>query len=827
MASADPSGADAAAQDAPVQQPASQPATQFQGADLRIDPSWAAAAQSPEPLPGSSNIGANPALDQIWAAVPSGYNLMRTPLDVRDPAAATRALSLCAWAKNNNVKLLFVLSGADPGEPLPQDYPKAAAEFIKNLVAQFRNGGDQALAGWAQIKAFQIENELNHPGRHGGMTAPKGKDVSLAAAKSLRKAQTEALKGSSLQAVPLAASASFDFPLVQAGAIAGVPLTDAAYDKAYQELKNFLSASAASNDIDFLVVDWFAGSISAGSADRFPQLLDKLVLDLPGKRLFFTSGFSSVGHTADQQQSFVAGFSDLANFCASRGGDCRLAGTILHELLNGTGAVSGSQSAAAPADWQTWDWTAKAAELTAMWTKGKNYDNLAQWLAAEDNSMGLVTLQTDSSQSASTPQTPSPGTPSAPNGNPADSPLVNQQTPGGQPPVGGFNPNTGSNSGNQPPCMSQPASPAGGFPQTPAATTCQSFGAKQMFLSPLANFLQQTSQQAATAVVQKILPGSRTVPGGTYSDPGAPVSNSGGPPAAVNNTPGGYPINAPNNGLPTSTTQPWPVTADTTTAGTTSQSGASNGGANLTGNPSGNAGAVPPDGSGSATTVQMQAPATSVQVQQTIPSGANSRPNNRGSANGTLKFQQVVNVHGPQSPQGPTTGGQQPGSLPTQPPQQSDSQKVVGLPDPGYRPGQPVQTLSLNPRAANPSNPVNPSKKASGAVNLSVTGYAIRLTPAQPRVGEKVTFVVIVSNLGAQPSQYASATFVLFGGSKQFMSPPIRFSVGGHGTAQVSWTTTLPNQGGSMNVKVTVADAQDSNPAADKTNMVRFLVTNR
>src|SRR2546422_5111771 len=44
-----------------------------------------------------------------------------------------------------------------------------------------------------------------------------------------------------------------------------------------------------------------------------------------------------------------------------------------------------------------WDWQAKAAELTAMWTQNKTSDDMSWWLAKVDNNMGLVTLQNDAS----------------------------------------------------------------------------------------------------------------------------------------------------------------------------------------------------------------------------------------------------------------------------------------------------------------------------------------------------------------------------------------------------------------------------------------------
>jgi hypothetical protein len=370
------------------------------GVDLQLDPSWVDASQFPSQSAGFPNSGTNATLQQIWGALqPGGYNVLRIPIDVRDATgSANRAANLCAWAKANNVQLIFVMSGADPGKPIAADFANKASDFVKALVGLMRANNGQYLPNYSQIMALQVEQEINHSGRHGGMKEADAQQFVLAAAHAVRGAETDALNGSGLSATPLTTSLSFDFDLVSAGAIAGGTLTDAAYNQAYQAIKQSLTGLAASADLDLLVVDWYAGSIGGGGVEKAPEFLKSLLADVPGKQLVLGTGFSTAFRSADDQKRlFTTAFANLSDFRASNGTGCLFVGTIFREALNGKNANPNPPRPTLPADMSTWDWNAKAAELTAMWTKAKKSDDMKWWLTKVDNNMGLVTLQTDGS----------------------------------------------------------------------------------------------------------------------------------------------------------------------------------------------------------------------------------------------------------------------------------------------------------------------------------------------------------------------------------------------------------------------------------------------
>jgi len=370
------------------------------GVDARVDPSWVDGSQFPSQAVNFPNSGTNAAFQQVWAALqPAGYSVLRVPLDVRDStASANRAANLCVWAKNNNVQLILLLTAADPAKPIAGDISKKVADFAKALVALMRGNGGQYLANYTQIMAYQIEEELNHSGKHGGMAKSAAQQLALAAAHSLRDAERDALDGSGLSATPLMASASFDFDLVSAGAIAGGAMPDAAYSQAYQALKQFLTGLSGSADFDLLAVDWFAGSVGGGGIEKAPELLKSLLTDLPGKQIVLGTGFSTAFRSADEQKRlFTTAFANLSDFRASIGTDCPFVGTIFREALNGNTPDPAPPRATLPGEMDKWDWTAKAAELSAMWTKKKKSADMTWWLTRVENNMGLVTLQNDAS----------------------------------------------------------------------------------------------------------------------------------------------------------------------------------------------------------------------------------------------------------------------------------------------------------------------------------------------------------------------------------------------------------------------------------------------
>jgi hypothetical protein len=368
------------------------------GVDLRLDPTWIDGSNSPSQSSNFPNSGTSSAFQQVWGVLkPGGYSVLRVTLDVRDSAAAAnRAANLCAWAKANNVRLILSLTAEDAGQPISDSFPKQSSDFVKALVGLVRANNGQYLANYSQILAYQLEDELNHPGKHGGMTESAAQQLALAAAKSLRSTEHDSLNGSGTASTPLVASASFDFDLISAGAIAGGTMSDANYSQAYETLKKFLSGLAGSADLDVLVVDWFVGSLGGGGVEKAPALLKSLLTDVTGKQLILGTGFSTAFRSPDEQKRlFTTAFANLGDFRASNGADSPFIGTIFREALNGSTPNPAAPRASLPAEVDKWDWTARAAELTAMWTQKKDSADMTWWLSRVENNMGLITLQSD------------------------------------------------------------------------------------------------------------------------------------------------------------------------------------------------------------------------------------------------------------------------------------------------------------------------------------------------------------------------------------------------------------------------------------------------
>jgi len=105
------------------------------GVDLRLDPAWLDSS-FPSQSASFPNSGANAAFQQVWGALqPGGYSVLRVTLDVRDSAGtANRAANLCAWAKANNVRLIFSLTAEDAGQPISDSLPKQSSDFVKAFV---------------------------------------------------------------------------------------------------------------------------------------------------------------------------------------------------------------------------------------------------------------------------------------------------------------------------------------------------------------------------------------------------------------------------------------------------------------------------------------------------------------------------------------------------------------------------------------------------------------------------------------------------------------------------------------------------------------------
>ena len=370
------------------------------GVDLRLDPSWVDSTQFPSQSPNYLNSGTSAAFQQVWGGLqPGGYNVLRMRIDVSDAnAAANRVANLCVWAKSNNVQLILTLTGSGEGQPLNPYYPTQVSNFITAVITLLQNNGSQYLVDYSQVMAYQLDDETNHVGRHGGMAASDARQLALQAAKSLRQTERVALNGTGVGATPLLASASFDFELVKVGSIAGGSMTDTQYSRAYQALRQFLSGLAASPDIDLVAVDWFAGSIGGGGVDKAPDLLKSLLSDVPGKQIILTTGFSTAFRSSDEQKRlFTTAFASLSGYRASVGTNCPFVGAIFREGINGSNPNPNPPRANLPGEMDKWDWQAKAAELTAMWTQKKQSPDMSWWLTKVENNMGVITLQTDAS----------------------------------------------------------------------------------------------------------------------------------------------------------------------------------------------------------------------------------------------------------------------------------------------------------------------------------------------------------------------------------------------------------------------------------------------
>src|SRR6266550_5960385 len=375
------------------------------GIDFVFDPSWVDAAQFPSQSAANPNFGTTQTFQQVWDALkPSGFNVLRFSVDVRDAqSSVNRFANLCLWAQNNNVRLVPILTGGERGKSLGPDFSTHVSAFIKGLIAAFSANGGQNLKAYSQILAYQLEDEMNHAGRHGAMSQEAAQLRVLQAAGAVHKTEQDALKDSGLNLTPVMVNASFDYELIKLRAIAGTPLGDEAYGKAYASLKQFLSELASSSDVDLIGLDWFAGSISAGGVDKFATLLRSLTADFPGKQIVFTTGFSTAFASADEQKRFYAlTFANLADFHVSEGVDAPFVGVFYHEALTaGTNNPTASNFAA---DMSKWDWGSRADELAQMWSGGASSDVMTKWLQTIETNMGLILMSPGSSGSVITQQ---------------------------------------------------------------------------------------------------------------------------------------------------------------------------------------------------------------------------------------------------------------------------------------------------------------------------------------------------------------------------------------------------------------------------------------
>jgi hypothetical protein len=372
------------------------------GVDLRFDPSWVDGAKFPSQ---SSNFGVSESLQRVWDSLaPSGFNVIRFVIDVDDArSSGVQAANLCVWARSNNVKLLPILSSANGSRNIDSDFPKRTSEFIKALIHSLRNDDNRHLEAYSQILAIQIESQINHAGLHNGLSADDGLKYLRKAAAEIRGAEEKLLKDTGLSSTPLMVNASFDYELIRSRAIAGVTLTDDAFGRGYETFRQFLARLGSIPEIDIVGVDWFAGSLSAGGVERFPNLLRSVTADLSNKQIIFTTGFSTGFNTPESQKnSYALAFNNLADYRASEGIDSPFTGVIFHEATNGPEHDAAPPSARTTREMASWNWPDRADQLARMWGGTGGSDEIRWWLKKVENNFGL--LATGAENSAMAPQ---------------------------------------------------------------------------------------------------------------------------------------------------------------------------------------------------------------------------------------------------------------------------------------------------------------------------------------------------------------------------------------------------------------------------------------
>src|SRR2546428_99718 len=94
-------------------------------------------------------------------------------------------------------------------DPAPSAWPAPSVAKTVELV------GKSDPQAYAQIMLYQVERSLNHPACHGPTDPSKMATLIQQAVEKVRAAEQTALAGTSLQATPVLASASFDYELIR------------------------------------------------------------------------------------------------------------------------------------------------------------------------------------------------------------------------------------------------------------------------------------------------------------------------------------------------------------------------------------------------------------------------------------------------------------------------------------------------------------------------------------------------------------------------------------------------------------------------------------
>lgn len=299
------------------------------GVDLAIDPSWADGAAFPSQSAEFPNQGMSAAFQQVWDTLkPTGFNCLRFRVDVADAKAwANRTANLCLWASANGIKLVPVLTG-----PADASFTKCAWDFVTALAGAMKA---QNLPAYSQILGFQVQDKMNHAGLHGGMTPDAAAKMLVSGATAVRSAEQAALAGTGVYSTPIMVNISFDYETVKAKAMAGVVLSDAAFTEACESARQFVKQLTAAPEIDIYNLEWFPGSVGAGTVDKLPDLLKNLKGDLAGKQVAFTTGFSAGFNPAtDQKTYYAAAFTNLVGYRAQESADGLFLGVFFHEAVD-------------------------------------------------------------------------------------------------------------------------------------------------------------------------------------------------------------------------------------------------------------------------------------------------------------------------------------------------------------------------------------------------------------------------------------------------------------------------------------------------------------
>jgi len=341
-------------------------------------------------------------LQKLWDQYlkAAGFNVIQIPVDVKDMGdrGAGRLAKLCVWAKTKSVRLAPVLIGAPLGQPLPEDYADKVGAFAAKTIELVGKEGDPQ--AYAQIMLYQIERPLNHPGNHGPTDPAKAAATIAKVIEKLRAAEQTGLAGSSLQATPVLASASFDCELIRFGAIAHVAITDEAYTQAYASLHGYLGAVLGAAPVDVIEVEWYPGSYSSEGVERMPDLVGKLQADFPGKLIIVGTGFSTAaGAEADQSKYYTQAFNNLSDLRTNQGVESSLAGILWRTALDQPGGEPPPPSPRIQEAMSSWNWSDRAAEVTRMWSEpGADSKEMTWWLGHVDSHFGLLSSTKDASK---------------------------------------------------------------------------------------------------------------------------------------------------------------------------------------------------------------------------------------------------------------------------------------------------------------------------------------------------------------------------------------------------------------------------------------------